>query len=1042
MHKLTPHLLASLLFLTAHSKEPTPSNSTPEPKPVTTAANTTETVKERPSPKPTQQQPSVSSADNSLKSRNYSYGYWVNGFRKNPDDDSPDQLALETGYYGLVLDLDNLPEARFGRVQGKDYASGLTFEPQDTESLAPAELLIQIASTDRVFTAKHSVTGPLNDARRLQDTRLWESGRYLQNWEIQHLIFEDPDGNTLNCEARLQVVGWPDSLTLTAEITPELPFVDGPSAGVVGNGYCIAETPIALDRSSEQDFEAFTLEGWVNVPRNLEKSGKGWLISKNGGRDDDGQIGFYFDGRRIQAAMNLGGGSRNRHLITESSSHPFNFDSWYHLALAYDGANMHYYVNGKLQNSKQINQTRKPRKGPVRLGSAGDNDQQLAYGIFDQIRIWDRPLSKDAIKAHYTNPETIADKNGLRYEKTFDTRSDPQPTQYLWKNISTRIQLTTTEDTWEARAPAIDQWDIGQTKSLTLNCNLTPETAPKDQTSVVVRTTDDQQITSVFNTELNCQVAEIKKIERDWKTGYTDIRDYDEFTLEIDNTSESAGEIPFMLYLRNVANITGLVPILCHEDGTPTGIPVQISKNWHYPKIGSYLRAYTQLPALPGKQNYKLRIAYGFYGTLPSASHAQLSLVGYGGNNRWDQLAIGCWGETICFDVDRSCVDVAVTDVRMLMARTGADGRKWSWTTAGWGGDWLYTQDSNGDRHHPSGLKTAYFAHGPCLTDVRYDGYYGSQREIAFDAQVQTLRTDDYARTFQKFSYTFDKEVSAKDTWLFKMGRTSNYAHPQFAYGNADGLIANIEAPATLKKNEFLLENTEMTGTAPWWVSFPGAFQTRDDSKGTGYRALVIRNYKATLGGKITTQPSFSIPVHQTNKDGSANLDFLLTAPKGIEHFQPGDTIEMDLEWITLHREADDYYGPNETYRQHLTENPSSWKTTYREAIGNDLAIDVTGGTLLNHYPIQIQAGTNADTVSVQIEGGVGYVPIRFQGLSSANGYTLYQRFGGEQIPLDQSVHGNDFWQTDYDTATGSYSRVYNLPLDELATSDWILKRQ
>jgi hypothetical protein len=305
---------------------------------------------------------------------------------------------------------------------------------------------------------------------------------------------------------------------------------------------------------------------------------------------------------------------------------------------------------------------------------------------------------------------------------------------------------------------------------------------------------------------------------------------------------------------------------------------------------------------------------------------------------------------------------------------------------------------------------------------------------------VKTRRTDDYARTFQKFHYTFSKEVPTKDTWLFKMGRTGNYATPQFAYGNAEGALFAKDVPGTLSKGDLLVDQQTIEGAAPWWVSFPGAGQTRDDGKGNGYRALVIRSYKATLGGKVYTQPSISAPVYQVNRDGSKNLDLLLTAPQGVESFQPGDTIEMDLEWITLHREADDYYGPNEAYRQHLTKNPSSWKTTYREAIGNDLKVDVVGGTLLNNYPIQIQAQTNE--IAVQIKGGLGYVPIRFEGLSAATGYTLYQIVNGTPKPLDQSVHGNDFWQTDYDTRTNSYSRVYNLPLDTLATSKWVLKKE
>ena len=128
------------------------------------------------------------------------------------------------------------------------------------------------------------------------------------------------------------------------------------------------------------------------------------------------------------------------------------------------------------------------------------------------------------------------------------------------------------------------------------------------------------------------------------------------------------GHMFMWLDLRPPANITGLCPILCDEDGRPTGIPVQLSKNWHYKPMGPYLMAYTMLPPHRAA-TYVLRVVYGFYGTLPSASHAQLSLIGYNdkGNGRWDQLAIGCWGETICFDMDMSLVDVAITDIRMLM---------------------------------------------------------------------------------------------------------------------------------------------------------------------------------------------------------------------------------------------------------------------------------------------------------------------------------------------------------------------------------------
>ncbi|CAA6691256.1 Unannotated [Lentimonas sp. CC19] len=1043
MPKFHYALLPCLLLLAACSEKPT---SVPQQ----SAASKPTVISESPAPIPEKTPaPQVEARSTSpnfpviegaplLNPLNYSFGYWLNGFRKNANDTSPDQLAIETGYYGLVLDLAHLDQARFGRITGtENYASGLETGTSKLEQLQPAELSIQLASSGKVFTAKHCVTGPMSDARRLQDTRLWESARYLQNFEIQHIVFEDDEGNELSCNARLQVVGWPDSLTLSAEITPTPPFIDGATFGVVGNAHAVVQAPLTLNNVSKPSAETFSMECWVNVPQNPAKQNNGPLVSKNGGQNEDGHIGFTIRGSRTEASMNIGGGPRNRHILREQNHKLFKLDDWNHLVLTYDGTTMRYYVNGRLESSKTIDKARTPVSGSIQLGSV-DGQNTTTYGKFDQVRLWNRPLSEDEIEAHNAHPETLANKTGLHYEKTFDTRSDPKPTEYVWRDVITRIQLTTSDQTWEERSSVIEAWDMGDSKTLTLNCDLTPETPATRNSTVTVHTADGQTIKSVFQPDLDCQVAEVKKLNRDWKTGYTDIRNYDEFTLEIDNADGNAQEVPFMLYLRKVANITGLVPILCYEDGTPTGIPVQLSKNWHYGKLGSYLRAYALLPAQPGKQSYKLRIAYGFYGNLPSASHAQLSLVGYGGNSRWDQLAIGCWGETICFDVDRSCVDVGITDVRMLMARIGADGKKWSWTNAGWGGDWLLVNDANGKRHHPNELKTAYFAHGPCLTDVKYNGNYGSQREVSFDAEVQTLRTDDYARTFQKFNYTFEKEVSAEGAWLFKMGRTSGYTCPTLAYGNAAGLIKSEAAAITLQRGDYLIEQQELTGAAPWWVSFPGASQTRDDGKGNGYRALVIRGYRATFGGKTYTQPTISAPVHQTNKDISPNIDLLLTAPKGVTRFMPGDTIEMDLEWITLHREADDYYGPNEAYREHLIANPNAWQTTYREAIGNDLKVAVIGGTLTNNYPIKIQA--QSGEIQVQVKGGVGYVPIRFAGLATSTGYTLYQVVDGKEQALDQSVHGNDFWQTDYDAQTNSYSRVYNLPLDGLESSAWVLK--
>ena len=57
-------------------------------------------------------------------------------------------------------------------------------------------------------------------------------------------------------------------------------------------------------------------------------------------------------------------------------------------------------------------------------------------------------------------------------------------------------------------------------------------------------------------------------------------------------------------------------------------------------------------------------------------------------------------------------------------------------------------------------------------------------------------------------------------------------------------------------------------------------------------------------------------------------------------------------------------------------------------------------------------------------------MPLTLTGLTDYKGYGLFVSSGGKLKRVDQSVHGNDFWQTDYDAASRSWRQTYNIPLD------------
>ncbi len=118
-------------------------------------------------------------------------------------------------------------------------------------------------------------------------------------------------------------------------------------------------------------------------------------------------------------------------------------------------------------------------------------------------------------------------------------------------------------------------------------------------------------------------------------------------------------------------------------DGSPAGIPVQISKNWHRDKKtplryeGPWIHGSTLIEVPPNtSRNFQYAIAYARWGGVCAASHAQLSLIGWGHNMFWDECAIGSFGESICYEPGRTQRRSFITDVRPLMV-TWKDDKKW-----------------------------------------------------------------------------------------------------------------------------------------------------------------------------------------------------------------------------------------------------------------------------------------------------------------------------------------------------------------------------
>ena len=514
-----------------------------------------------------------------------------------------------------------------------------------------------------------------------------------------------------------------------------------------------------------------------------------------------------------------------------------------------------------------------------------------------------------------------------------------------------------------------------------------------------------------------------------------DFDHYDRYRLLLKNADAQERSVR-LLFARDEPGfgITGMVAMLREPDGRPTGIPVQLSKNWHrLPDRrllyeGPWFHGFATLRLPPrSERELELTIAYARWGGVPSASHAQLCLIGWGMNQLWDQAAIGSWGESICYDPDINLQRSMIDDVRPLMVtRMGTSDGKWGWTHNVGGGDFLVLMDADGKRQPLTRMKTAYLSHGPNLTRVVYAGTTPGG-EIEARIEVSTPRTDDINRAYHRIRYEVRKPVRFSRLAFYQVG-ADNYNDHRFgamAYGDIGGV--REEWPVVAGGLRYHRQGLPLSGEAPW-VSLHDAIHNKPGDGAWAMRGLVVRRWKARLGGKSVATP-YLASFGTQNGPHSANAE--IAPPPGLSELQPGDYVEADLELVILPLAAGDYYGPDDALRRALEADGNTWRMVWREARGNDLRVQVTGGRLMRRTPVVVRSADGV-TAAVEIGGGLGHVPVTFSGLKAPDGFRLHARIGAEHRILDQSVHGNDWYQVEYDPPTGTYALTFTLPLNRM----------
>jgi hypothetical protein len=472
--------------------------------------------------------------------------------------------------------------------------------------------------------------------------------------------------------------------------------------------------------------------------------------------------------------------------------------------------------------------------------------------------------------------------------------------------------------------------------------------------------------------------------------------------------------------------IPGLTAVLRDLDGFPLGIPVQLSKNWHGPNppadgpagfAGYWFHGLTMLAVPPNSTwEFELMMTGENWGGIAAATHSQLSIIGYGGNQQWDEAALGNRGEALCYDMDHVLTDNDFTDSRPFHAIDTKGKRNWG-INAGGGSVLRYTDAAGTVRRHAS-MRVRYLRYCPVLTEAIFAGRTDDgAMDFRFSAGLP--RADDATRGLHRIRIDMKKDTpfrrlvfyqQAGDTYSYNQGDT-------LSFGHAGQPTPIRQWKASGKPGEITGEAIALEGPSPWAAVTHGGLEKEYRPANHGF---IIRSWKARLDGREVPLP------YLQERRNAANVSILeLVPPPGLTQLKAGDFVEIDLVRLYVPRSLDNYGGKNEPFRQALRDYDNDPRMILREAAGNNLTITPTTGTLERLHPPQIRAASNRATFTLR--GGLGAVPVTFTGLTDYRYPVLEQKVGDTWQKIDQSVAGNDFWQCDFNAATGTWEITFTI---------------
>lgn len=518
----------------------------------------------------------------------------------------------------------------------------------------------------------------------------------------------------------------------------------------------------------------------------------------------------------------------------------------------------------------------------------------------------------------------------------------------------------------------------------------------------------------------------------------------DEYLIEVTNPLPAVSNIPLRFILPNPRAITGTVMLLSDADsGRPLGIPVQLSKNWHGNSAsvhaGTWLRGSTMLTLQAGAtERMKLRLVYGYWGGAGTVSHSQLSLIGHKAHWKWDERALGAWGESSTYDPAQHLGTAFMCDIRPSFTQSyknfgdykdgGIANTTYNWTENVGGGEFLTYRDSSNKFRWLKRLKTCYYQTGPNLTEVHYSGVTDDDK-IRVNYTSRMMSTLDYHRHFHAYNYEFLADVTdPRRLSFFQMAADYYFTteYDNYYIGDASGLLATEDINAG--DNPIAGGNTYKGDP----ISMDGKWLSIDDISGEhGHAALALRGLiplSSTLNGN-----SFPLYLHKYGRTwGVSSMLFEFSADSLGRSYSAGDVVAGEIEFILPPQHRDNYWGSDGELISRLSGyGDSNWEPVRDELVENiQMAVSVHQGTLQHNYPLEIQATTGKRVLTdfTVTRGGIGHVPLLLKGADAGLELKVQRYSSGAWVNLEAVDIEDDTYYQGVINADGSMDYSFSIP--------------